>query len=238
MELSGDTRQLHLPHPAFPADISLFILTQRTRNPPSPVPSSHDATTTAPPPTACPLLQHDPQQPPRLYHHRLAPTTTTSFLRLYPCTTQRTSALQGMDLVERQRAPESQRRELRAAAGARQGSLHPRQQRDADVVCRCAQRGAASIHLLPCPALSSWEKNTPCHPTFRTNGCEQSIPQTRQYYQNIVLGLGNGRDVAWREEWEVLSLQERGAEMMGSPAQGAKGKEREKAKAKKRVGYA
>jgi len=66
----------------------------------------------------------------------------------------------------------------------------------------------------------------------------ESIPQTRQYYQNIVLGLGNGRDVAWREEWEVPSLQERGAEMMGSPAQGAKGKEREKAKAKKRVGYA
>ncbi|KAI8934851.1 hypothetical protein NX059_008530 [Plenodomus lindquistii] len=55
----------------------------------------------------------------------------------------------------------------------------------------------------------------------------ESVPQTRQYYLNIVLGLENNAKVEWREEWE-LPVQEK--EVMASPARGAKGKEKERAK--------
>jgi hypothetical protein len=59
---------------------------------------------------------------------------------------------------------------------------------------------------------------------------EQSIPQTRQHYQNIVLGIALAEDVVWREEWEMDGA--RGA--VTSP-RSAKGKERERERARKRV---
>ncbi|CAO2651266.1 Nn.00g095630.m01.CDS01 [Neocucurbitaria sp. VM-36] len=58
----------------------------------------------------------------------------------------------------------------------------------------------------------------------------ESIPQTRHYYQNIVLGVTDNEDAAWREEWEV-STEEREREFVPSPARSGKGKE----KVKKRV---
>jgi hypothetical protein len=55
----------------------------------------------------------------------------------------------------------------------------------------------------------------------------QSIPQTRQHFQNIVLGIDDAdADVAWREEWEVEE-RERERSVVASP-RSAKGKEREK----------
>tara|TARA_R110002003_G_scaffold41_14_gene2951 strand:+ start:12110 stop:12310 length:201 start_codon:yes stop_codon:yes gene_type:complete len=54
---------------------------------------------------------------------------------------------------------------------------------------------------------------------------EQSIPQTRQHYQNIVLGIAPAEDAVWREEWEMDGA--RGA--VTSP-RSAKGKERERAR--------
>lgn len=62
----------------------------------------------------------------------------------------------------------------------------------------------------------------------------ESIPQTRHYYQNIVLGLKNDRDVQWREEWEMAAQEKRGE--LASPARSGKGKERERVK--KRVSSA
>ncbi|KAJ4369173.1 hypothetical protein N0V83_006257 [Neocucurbitaria cava] len=56
--------------------------------------------------------------------------------------------------------------------------------------------------------------------------CEQSIPATRHYYQNIVLGVLDNEDAAWREAWEVDT-----SEAVASPARSGKGKE----KARKRV---
>ncbi|CBX93100.1 predicted protein [Plenodomus lingam JN3] len=63
----------------------------------------------------------------------------------------------------------------------------------------------------------------------------ESIPQTRHYYQNIVLGLKNEGHVEWREEWE-LPLQERGGGELASPTRSGQGKERERVK--KRVSSA
>ncbi|KAL7773468.1 hypothetical protein CFE70_003432 [Pyrenophora teres f. teres 0-1] len=73
----------------------------------------------------------------------------------------------------------------------------------------------------------------------------ESIPQTRAHYRNIVLGLTQWEDanIAWHDEWDAPSgLQEgsggAGAEgqgASGSPARSAKGKEREIARMKKRV---
>jgi hypothetical protein len=61
----------------------------------------------------------------------------------------------------------------------------------------------------------------------------QSMPQTRQHFQNIVLGIEEfDEDVAWREEWEV---EERMMGTVGSSPRSAKGKEREKERGKRRV---
>jgi hypothetical protein len=63
----------------------------------------------------------------------------------------------------------------------------------------------------------------------------QSIPQTRQHFQNIVLGIEEvDADVAWREEWEV---EERERSALASP-RSAKGKEREKRRVSSGVQHA
>jgi hypothetical protein len=64
----------------------------------------------------------------------------------------------------------------------------------------------------------------------RANMClffsfQQSIPQTRAHFQNIVLGIAEwDRDVVWREEWEVEE-----SAGVGSP-RSAKGKEKDRGK--------
>ncbi|KAI2484145.1 hypothetical protein Ptr902_03085 [Pyrenophora tritici-repentis] len=73
----------------------------------------------------------------------------------------------------------------------------------------------------------------------------ESIPQTRAHYRNIVFGLTQWEDanIAWHDEWDAPSgLREgsggAGAEgqgASGSPARNAKGKEREITRMKKRV---
>ncbi|KAH7122314.1 hypothetical protein B0J11DRAFT_437136, partial [Dendryphion nanum] len=57
----------------------------------------------------------------------------------------------------------------------------------------------------------------------------ESISQTRKYYQDIVLGLSNPDSIVWREEYEV-PLEQRTPSHSGSPARN-KGKE----KVKKRI---
>lgn len=47
---------------------------------------------------------------------------------------------------------------------------------------------------------------------------------------NIVLGIDQAEDVVWREEWEV-----EGVRAVASP-RSAKGKEKERERAKKRIG--
>jgi hypothetical protein len=52
---------------------------------------------------------------------------------------------------------------------------------------------------------------------------QQSIPQTRAHFQNIVLGIAEwDRDVVWREEWEVEE-----SAGVGSP-RSAQGKEKDR----------
>ncbi|RYN86224.1 hypothetical protein AA0120_g8275 [Alternaria tenuissima] len=69
----------------------------------------------------------------------------------------------------------------------------------------------------------------------------ESIPQTRAHYRNVVLGLTKWEKdaVAWRDEWEVEGSGGGSAEGQsmagGSPARSAKGKERDIAKMRKRV---
>ncbi|KAF1943120.1 hypothetical protein EJ02DRAFT_453640 [Clathrospora elynae] len=67
----------------------------------------------------------------------------------------------------------------------------------------------------------------------------ESIPQTRHHYLNIVLGLTpDPEDIAWRDEWEVPLVGRAGGgerSTVASPARSAKGKEREIARVKKRI---
>jgi hypothetical protein len=58
----------------------------------------------------------------------------------------------------------------------------------------------------------------------------QSIPQTRQYYENIVLGIEDQGKVEWCEEWE-----EESAWVGVASPRSAKGKEKERERGKKRV---
>ena len=53
----------------------------------------------------------------------------------------------------------------------------------------------------------------------------QSIPQTRQYYENIVLGIEDHGKVEWCEEWEDES-----AWVGVASPRSAKGKEKERGK--------
>jgi hypothetical protein len=67
---------------------------------------------------------------------------------------------------------------------------------------------------------------------------KQSIPQTRAYYRNIVLGLEQP-PVVWKDEWEVAgsaSAEGQGGVIgSASPARSSKGKERDIGKMRKRV---
>ncbi|KAI4695406.1 uncharacterized protein J4E84_002032 [Alternaria hordeiaustralica] len=67
----------------------------------------------------------------------------------------------------------------------------------------------------------------------------ESVPQTRAFYRNIVLGLSQP-DADWKDEWEVQGTGSGAAEGQvmagsGSPARSGKGKERDIAKMRKRV---
>ncbi|KAF2829852.1 hypothetical protein CC86DRAFT_367773 [Ophiobolus disseminans] len=63
-----------------------------------------------------------------------------------------------------------------------------------------------------------------------SNARNESIPQTRQYFQNIVWGFEEDESgVVWREEWDGEGVG------VGSP-RSAKGKEKERERGKKRVG--
>ncbi|KAF2873097.1 hypothetical protein BDV95DRAFT_541873 [Massariosphaeria phaeospora] len=69
----------------------------------------------------------------------------------------------------------------------------------------------------------------------------EGLSQTRQHFQNLVLGLQvPDRDVLWREEWEI-PVQQRGEGAAASPARSGKGRDRDKErerKGKKRVSSA
>ncbi|KAI4625560.1 hypothetical protein J4E80_002692 [Alternaria sp. BMP 0032] len=70
-------------------------------------------------------------------------------------------------------------------------------------------------------------------------GWIQSVPQTRAFYRNIVLGLEQP-PADWNDEWEVQGTGSGAAEGQstigsGSPARSGKGKERDIAKMRKRV---
>ncbi|KAH7075558.1 hypothetical protein BKA63DRAFT_511763 [Paraphoma chrysanthemicola] len=59
-----------------------------------------------------------------------------------------------------------------------------------------------------------------------SNARNESIPQTRHHYRNIVLGIADeDEDVVWKEEWEVEGVQGQG---VTSPRSVGKGKERER----------
>jgi hypothetical protein len=59
---------------------------------------------------------------------------------------------------------------------------------------------------------------------------EQSIPQTRHHFTNILLGIEEDSEhVEWREEWEVAADKSMVPGVGGSP-RSAKGKEREREK--------
>ncbi|KAH7090585.1 hypothetical protein FB567DRAFT_520182 [Paraphoma chrysanthemicola] len=59
-----------------------------------------------------------------------------------------------------------------------------------------------------------------------SNARNESIPQTRHHYRNIVLGIANeDEDVVWKEEWEVDGMQ---GQAVTSPRSVGKGKERER----------
>ncbi|KAI4657894.1 uncharacterized protein J4E78_006283 [Alternaria triticimaculans] len=67
----------------------------------------------------------------------------------------------------------------------------------------------------------------------------ESVPQTRAFYRNIVLGLEQP-PADWNDEWEVQGTGSGAAEGQGmagsgSPARSGKGKERDIAKMRKRV---
>ncbi|KAI4949145.1 hypothetical protein J4E91_005609 [Alternaria rosae] len=68
----------------------------------------------------------------------------------------------------------------------------------------------------------------------------ESIPQTRAFYRNIVLGLEQP-PADWNDEWEVQgtggsgAAEGQGTTGSGSPARSGKGKERDIAKMRKRV---
>ncbi|KAI4702127.1 hypothetical protein J4E81_002489 [Alternaria sp. BMP 2799] len=67
----------------------------------------------------------------------------------------------------------------------------------------------------------------------------ESVPQTRAFYRNIVLGLIQP-PADWNDEWEVQGTRSGAAEGQGmagsgSPARSGKGKERDIAKMRKRV---
>lgn len=88
------------------------------------------------------------------------------------------------------------------------------------------QRRSEAAHILDSSEMIMW------YAAARN----ESIPQTRRHYQNIVLGLPQDpqEPVAWREEWEVLDSErvDIGIGMGASPARSSsgKGKERERDK--------